>query len=161
MLRKLSFIAFLVITGCVSKSGITSSNHLNENSTRITVGVISIDEGNSLQFNVINNSDDTLYFHNYSLIHIEKNNMGDWEKLRVLPCPCGASCPKPFEYVVIPKGQHYSLAWDKQENWCEKKAGLPVPETKYAACTSGEYRIKVVYSFDKKDVKEYFKHFTL
>ncbi|MDD2413213.1 MAG: hypothetical protein PHD06_13070 [Bacteroidales bacterium] len=161
MLRKLSFIALLAITGCVSKSGITSSNHLSENSTRITVEVISLNEGNSLQFNVINNSDDTLYFHNYSLIHIEKNNKGDWEKLRILPCPCGASCPRPFEYVEIPKGQLYSLMWDKQESWCEKKGGLPVPETKYASSSSGEYRIKIVYSFDKKDVKEFFENFTL
>jgi hypothetical protein len=161
MLNKLGFFALLVITGCVSKSGIKSSNHLNENSMGITVEVVSIEKDNSLQFNVMNSSEGTVFFHNYTIIHIEKNNNGSWEKLRILSCPCGASCPKPFEYVEIQKAQLYSLIWNKQESWCEKKVGLPVPETIFAPSTSGEYRIIIVYSFDKKDIQEYIKNFTL
>lgn len=118
-------------------------------------------DANSIQFIVRNINNDVIYIHQHPKLSIERLKDGEWQPLRILPCPCGAPCAKPSEFIEFPTGAEYTYKWNKEESWCGEKGKAPVPETISQSAGSGTYRIKIYFSFDKKNVEEFFKEFTL
>jgi hypothetical protein len=66
-----------------------------------------------------------------------------WQRVRTLYCPCGASCPSPREFVELSPEAFTLLSWDKKESWCVHNTPQRIPETAEKPAEKGNYRLVV------------------
>ncbi|PKP38143.1 MAG: hypothetical protein CVT98_05350 [Bacteroidetes bacterium HGW-Bacteroidetes-15] len=157
-MKNIIYLSVFIIWGCSPK--VTKQDSLPLQSMPISLE-INFSEANAIQFIVTNSSDDLVYIHHHPKLNIERLKDGEWQLLRILPCPCGAPCAQPAEYFDLPKGADFSFKWNMEESWCGEIVNMPVPETIKQPVTSGNYRLKIYYSINKKDVLEFYKEFTI
>ncbi len=111
---------------------------------------------------VLNNiSGSDLVLYKPSMTEIEKQENGAWKNVRILYCPCGASCPPPADKITIPKAGKHLLNWNQLEKWCgaENHAGIPKTESKTVA--AGNYRIKIGFMAENKKRQIIYHEFTI
>ena len=105
-------------------------------------------QSNIAEFQVKNITEgEELYVYTPKDLVIEKSINGNWEKLRVLYCPCGASCPPPPEWKKLVPNQSLTISWDLHEEWCEASdPTVRVPETHSRYAGKGLYRIVILFA---------------
>ncbi len=138
-----ALLLLLLILSCSPKKQITENNKDD-----ITVGFNMKEEyapGERIEINIVNQSEkDSLYIHHPATIRIEKKVEGEWKKMRIRYCPCGASCPPPPEERLLIPGKAYHVTWDQKEEWCGEMTSKGIPETHKKMAGNGLYRIKVL-----------------
>ncbi len=157
-MKNLLIILTLLVVGCATKQQ-TSSIQISENKPSIIE--ISLIEDEGISFTIKNTTTESVYIYRPQRLHIEKFNNGSWEKLRILPCPCGAPCAKPAEKFEIPIGEKYVLTWDKHESWCGDKNEAGIPNTSRELAIKGKYRLRVLYSYNNNQKEILYKEFEL
>lgn len=155
------YFLLLLNIACVPKKGVKSNaDAISENiNSEVEIEIEAAE--NVMNFRVINKTDSIIHVFNYQQLHIEREVGNDWEKLRILPCPCGAPCVKPSEYIEVLIGNHLDFIWNLEESWCGERNETPIPETLTSPATPGKYRIKILYSHLFKDQQIIYKEFNL
>ena len=100
---------------------------------------------NTILFSIENLSDSKVTLFNPTKTVIEKQVGEEWINIRILYCPCGASCPPPPEERLIIKGVVHQLKWNLKEEWCGGQNKEGIPSTISNIAESGNYRIKIDY----------------
>lgn len=147
-------VLLFLISGCKSSQMIS----VNDNTDPVSIDLTIMDE--SITFSLYNNTLSQLEILNpqkLSIYHFENNN---WQKLKILICPCDAPCNAPDENIKIDSKQNYSVQWNKKESWCGEKTFHGPRETIYSAPSSGKYKIVFVYKQNGK-TNEILKEFEL
>ena len=158
-MRTVAFLSIILMIWSCSPKVSKKTADISE-SNPISLDINFIDAG-SIHFKVKNNKNSLAYLHQHPKLNIERLTDGVWQPIKILPCPCGAPCAKPSEFIEFPEGAEYTYKWNKEESWCGEMGKAPVPETYSEPAGPGTYRIIIYFSFDKKNVKEFFKEFTL
>lgn len=162
MMKKLIlFLTLLSIFGCVSNKKSKSKVVENTNVDKITVTTNISFPDSTIQFYIANNTNQTILLYNAMQLDIEMNNNGTWEKLRILPCPCGAPCARPAEFTEIATGNQFLLSWNMEESWCGKKNEKGIAETIKSKVKPNLYRIMILYSENQKEKIVFYKEFNL
>lgn len=161
-MKRLLFLLILLlsITSCISTKSAKNRTKFAESIDSVIVKVNKL-QGSAYEFIVENNTNQPIFIHNYYQVHIERKNGDNWEKLRILQCPCGAPCARPEEYIEIQKGSNFSIKWNMEESWCGDKNEYGIQDTSSMKVGSGIYRIMVVYSFDKTDKTTIYQVFNI
>jgi hypothetical protein len=115
-------------------------------------------------FKITNESqEEELFLSHPEEIEIEKQTKSGWKDIKVLYCPCGASCPPPPQWGVLKPQGTRTVSWNLKEQWCEGTSlhgNIPKTKTKYAG--KGNYRFVVRYTLNKdKEKITYYKNFQL
>ncbi|MCB8964284.1 MAG: hypothetical protein H6536_04495 [Bacteroidales bacterium] len=150
----------IVFVACVSQRKYSANINLESN-RNLQVVVDDSSDFAKIRFATINTSVDSIFIHNHNQIHIEQFVDGQWVKLRILNCPCGAPCAKPAEFIAIAPQGRLTFTWDKKQSWCGAKKSHGIPETLTQPVTLGRYRVLVVFSTDKRTIELYYKEFSL
>lgn len=148
-------VLIVLFVGCKSSEKIPTS----QTSTGIETEVI-ISE-NQVLFQIKNISNDTINIYSPQQINIQRLVNNEWEKVRVLNCPCGAPCAKPIEKKELYIGQVHGYVWNKQESWCGKKNEYGIPETIKISPKTGKYRITIIYQIKQSEKQIIYKEFEL
>ena len=109
------------------------------------------EKGEEAKFVIKNQSKekDVLLYHPKEIL-IEKYTGEKWERVDIMYCPCGASCPPPPEWGALKPEATKTIKWDLNEEWCnDKNSERKVPETNKKYAGSGTYRFVLRYSVDK------------
>ena len=157
-MKNLLIILTLLVVGCATKQQ-TSSTQISENKPSIIE--INLIEGESILFTIKNTTTESVYIYQPQKLHIEKFNNGSWERLKILPCPCGAPCAKPPESVEILSLKDYTWSWDRNESWCGDKNEMGIPETIKTKVLNGKYRLRILYGINSKQKETIYKEFEL
>jgi hypothetical protein len=150
---------FLLIVFFVSCKSNEKSTSIKSEPDIIKTNIV-ISE-NQIQFQIQNISNDTLTIYSPQQITIQRFVNNDWEKVRILNCPCGAPCAKPAEIKELFSGQIHTYSWDKQESWCGKKNEYGIPETIKEFSKSGKYRIMIMYQIKQSEKQIVYQEFEL
>jgi hypothetical protein len=156
-MKQFLFLSLIIIWGCSPR--VTTQTSMDNKPKPLAIEVIISDT--DIKFTVTNNLDDTVFIHHHAKLNIERYSDDNWNLLRILPCPCGAPCAKPAEFIELPKGEKLSYSWNREESWCGEMRDMPVPETITERVSNGKYRYKIYYSLDQRQVNEYYKEFIL
>ena len=157
-MKKIIIIILVLSVACSTKQQISKTEVSDNKSSIIEISLI---EGESISFTIKNTTTESVYIYQPQRLHIEKFNNNSWEKLRILPCPCGAPCAKPIEKIEISKDDNYILSWDKHESWCGDKNEAGIPNTIRELAIKGKYRLRVLYSHNKNQKEILYKEFEL
>jgi hypothetical protein len=157
-MKNILYVLLVLVYGCTPKVAKQPSTSLK--TLPLTVE-LNFSDSSTIQFIISNSNNGPFYIHQHPKLNIERLTDGKWQQLRILPCPCGAPCAKPSEFIEFPAEAEYTYKWNKMESWCGEMGNAPVPETISQFAGSGTYRIIIYYSYDKKNVLEFFKEFTL
>ena len=118
-------------------------------------------QGDPVNFMVQNNHPEmTLKLYHPLELTIEKKSENDWEQVKILYCPCGASCPPPPEYREVKPKQAYQLAWDQKTSWCGEMQDNGIKKYHEKLVTPGEYRLVLQYQFEN-ELKTIYKRFKI
>lgn len=157
-MKNTAIILIFLLAGCTSKQHVAITQTSENKSTLIE---INITQGENLSFAIKNISDESVKIYQPEKLRIEKFIDSSWVKLRILPCPCGAPCARPPEFINIPSGQSHFYSWDKNESWCGDKNESGIPETKRMIAESGKYRIAILYSIEEGKQELLYKEFEI
>lgn len=160
MIKKFFYLSLFLLLACTTSKKQFAST---ENKTNQAINVVIENSSNDREFTFIvqNKSEGPVFIHNHRQIHIERQINSQWEKVRVLNCPCGASCAKPDEFLEIAQEGNFIFNWDKNESWCGERNSYGIPETMKLPVVSGVYRVMIVFSTDQKNVQIYYKEFNV
>lgn len=161
MIKRALYLLLLIPVGCTPKQATQSNANSITFPEIIEIVIDNQSAENLISFKILNHSDSSILIYSLQQLHIEKENDGSWEKLRILPFPCGAQGAKPSEFIEVPKGSHFDFSWNKQESWCGERNETPIPDTITAPVAPGNYRIIIVYSYIFQEQKIICKEFTL
>jgi hypothetical protein len=162
-----TFFCFILFSGmmiisfssCKSKEQVAGNKEENEKG--IHIETIHTGEGNDLiKFEIRNTSSQDVRVFHPKEITIEKKN-GDWEKVSVLYCPCGASCPPPPEFLVLKPGELLTISWNKKRSWCGERQANGIREYHEEKVESGLYRLKVHYADLENEMKTVYNVFNI
>lgn len=157
-MKNLLIILTLLVVGCATKQQISSTQIIDNKPSIIEISLI---ENEGISFTIKNTTTESVYIYQPQKLHIEKFNNDSWERLKILPCPCGAPCAKPAEKFEIPIGEKYVLTWDKHESWCGDKNEMGIPETIKTKVLNGKYRLRILYGINSKQKETIYKEFEL
>mgnify|MGYP006283666437 CR=1 FL=1 len=102
---------------------------------------------------ITNTSIDSLTLIDPAIIQIEKLEEGEWEKVPVLDCPCGADClPGPPRMPLAP-GKEYTLTWNLYRSWCENVPREKLPVERRELSKPGTYRWVISYMTADREKK--------
>jgi hypothetical protein len=163
MIKYCAVIFLLFLIGCTPKS-IVKTDVEKENILEVMPPNVELNHkqiDNTIHFDVINNSTESVFVHDYLSLHIEKFKVDHWELLSILTCACGVPCAKPAEYIEIPSGKKFNLSWNMEESWCGNRSASIVPETVTMKVNTGLYRIRIAYSYDGREIQMIFKEFVI
>ncbi|MCU0446736.1 MAG: hypothetical protein MUE85_17655 [Microscillaceae bacterium] len=104
------------------------------------VGATSYTKSDTIRIKFKNISESVLVVYKPKPVFIEKKVGNEWQKVQILYCPCGASCPPPPAQQLLDLNKEMAFFWTQIENWCVDK----VEETRQAS--TGQYRLRVQYS---------------
>lgn len=150
------FLALLAVS-CSSKSNSTSQNGIT-----ISHQLISQGENSMLDFLISNESGSPINLPNPYGVSIEYKSGSDWNELRTLDCPCGASCPPPPANFAIESANDHSVKWNMKEEWCgPKQLGGRPPEAFSSNAEPGTYRFKVVYKNEASELNTIYHEFQI
>lgn len=157
-MKKILIIILVLSAACSTKQQVSKTEVSDNKPSIIEISLIE-DEG--ISFTIKNITMESVYIYQPEKLHIEKFNNNSWEKLRILPCPCGAPCARPAEKFEIPIGEKYVLTWDKNESWCGEKNEVGIPITIRELAINGKYRLRVLYSLNNNQKEILYKEFEL
>lgn len=161
MFRYFSFILLIISISCSKKPIQTTSNTNGEVKIPINVLIENETSSGNILFVIENKSEGDLLFFNHKNIILEVLENENWRRLRILDCPCGASCAKPAEFIELERNGKYNFRWDKTETWCGKRNEQGIPETKTTIAPKGQYRIGIIYGTTPKNRRTYYQEFTI
>ncbi len=154
----IKILLLIVLVACNLTQKLTSSN---ESQIQIIINEGKpIKEGESIHFEIRNNSLRDLTLINPYKILIDKKEGESWQKIRILDCPCDAPCqPKP-EKKLLETGKSFLLNWDQNESWCGPRSSAQIRETIYKKVGSGSYRLLIRSKKNGKESTSY-KYFNI
>ena len=153
------FVFFLILfSGCKSSQEI--SEQKDQQSGRDLLDIV-VDNNEIISFQLINNSSRTIKIQMPEKLYIEKFNNGNWNKLRILPCPCDAPCARMEEQIEIPATEKHVLSWDKNESWCGSRNEKGIRETLIKKVESGRYRIRINFKNEGGKTSVLYKEFQI
>ncbi len=159
-MKNLLFILTLLIVGCATKTEISNSKIVDIKNDKINI-VINNSDNEIISFELINNSGYTISVYNLETVNIERFTDTSWQRVNILPCPCGALCARPPEKVEILMQEKYVWTWDKHESWCGEKNEAGIPKTIRKLAINGKYRLNVLYSINSSQKETIYKEFEL
>lgn len=133
---------FTALSSCSLK--VSESDH---EVLKVNHQIVQKGEANFIEFKLMNPSDSSLRLVDPYGLHIEFKNGENWELLRTLDCPCGASCPPPPTEFYLKKGEEHIVNWNMKEEWCgEKQLGGRPPQSFSEDVEKGIYRLRIPIS---------------
>ncbi len=129
-------IAFCIACNAVSNIPIEEHENLAFGVKAISNPVYK--EGGNVVFILENTTDSSRYILEPSRLTIQKMIDSAWYDIRMLPCPCGASCAPP-EYYEIKAFDQMDLSWNEKESWCRIPNEPGTDRSEYVK--RGTYRI--------------------
>lgn len=142
-MRKKYFGLFLI--GFIIFSCKVQINSLNYKDFEITQQSSYFFGKQHLVFSVKNISKQPLTLFDPLLIKIEYKIYSNWKNIRTLYCPCGASCPRPPEEIILQNNEIHQFNWNMVEEWCGKINKYGIPDTMSSEAKPGIYRLKIGY----------------
>ncbi len=108
-----------------------------------------------------NNLESSITIFNPQRILIEKNIDNKWDKVKILYCPCGASCPQPPEQLVLMPSQKHIFYWNQNENWCGEYIAKFVQKTETKFAGYGKYRMRIYCKIEENKIVDLYKYFEI
>lgn len=108
--------------------------------------------GESIIFEIKNNSSDPITIFYPQKLWIEKLYGDRWQKLKILECLCDAPCQASEDKMILEPTVNYTLKWDQKESWCGPRRAGQIRETIFKPADEGRY--KMVVHFSTKTVKD-------
>ncbi len=134
---------------CSNQQKIVIANQLTKLNDTIEFRVEKeIKFANTTTFEFINNSKKPITIFGPWLKNIEKFESGNWRKVRILNCPCGANCIAPPKILILQSLEKHIVNWNLLESWCDKNQKNEMPLTIVKQSSTGLYRISTDYSID-------------
>lgn len=123
---------------------------------------VKVDHPDSLILFTIKNSNNySMYIFQPDQMEIQRQGEKEWQRVRTLYCPCGASCPPPREYLLLKPGEFLNFSWNKKETWCVNKENSIIPETFEQDVSKGNYRLFIKYGKQLKERTKLYYQFKL
>lgn len=160
MIKQLSIIIVFTIFGCTSQKKQLDTK-ISSSSNEIEILIGKAETNDNLVFNIQNRSSEGTITLRQNKLHIERKVNNQWEKIKVLNCPCGAPCARQSELIEIPSGNNYVFIWNKKESWCGKKSEKGIPETIETTSQQGLYRVRFVYSTTQNKQQVIYQEFNV
>lgn len=153
---------FSIILTIISCNPLKQSSVESKNNAEISFylqDVFAKGEAVNLKFN--NKTESSIILLNPERISIEKKSNEKWEKVKVLYCPCGASCPPPPEKLEIKPSEKFVFSWDQNESWCGEYITKFVQKTEIKFAGFGKYRMRILYKHHNKNLVDFYKYFEI
>jgi len=150
MKKSLIIICFLpFLVHCVHRQKAVIASQLPKVNDTIEFRVEKeIKYANTATFEFINKSKNPITIFGPWLKKIEKFESGNWRKVRILNCPCGANCIAPPKILILQSLEKHIVNWNLLESWCDKNKKNEIPLTIEKQSSTGLYRISTDYSID-------------
>lgn len=152
----LLFSALLLIT-CKSSKELEYSNR---NSIHIK-SPKEVNKDSQISFEFVNSTSKEVIIQNPAIKNIYKYVEGNWIKVRILYCPCGADCIPPPKTKRLKPGETHKYSWNLKESWCGKKRTNNIFNTIEHKSSVGIYRTTIFYSSDKNKQGKIIKKFNI
>jgi hypothetical protein len=134
---------------CLNQKKIVESNKIPIKVQEIELKLAKeVKQGSVILIEVVNHSEIPITVYGPAVKMIEKFENGDWRRVRILICPCGANCIAPPQTLILQPNEKYEFDWNLMEGWCDKKLENGIPKTIENSSTEGLYRVLLDYSID-------------
>jgi len=155
MIYRITIFITILLYACNTTSKLPQNeNHFTQNGIYITLE----EKESEIIFKIQNTNDFPVYLFQPDQLTIQKQIGTEWEKVRILYCPCGASCPSPREFVQLKTNEFINFNWNKKESWCIHSNQQKIPETVEQNVEKGNYRLFIQYGpYKKEQTKLYYK----
>lgn len=157
-MKNLLLIITLLLAGCASKQSVLKTE-IEENN--LSALEITVENEENVLFTIRNNTEETIFINQPTILNIEKLNEGSWQKLRILPCPCDAPCAAPREKDELSPGELIKLTWNKEESWCGTERVNMVRNTVKQKVINGTYRIRINLFMKQNNLNTIYKEFMI
>ena len=164
-MRNLAFLNILIIItifACKSKQSVVHEIQETDNDQAIQINMpAQISIGNNLKIEISTTLDEGVILFDPMLIRIERFENGEWKRVRILHCPCGANCEPPPRKKLISKNDTWSMSWNLVESWCENEKDQEIPKTIELPAAPGKYRSVFYYGYNVKERIKLTKEFQI
>ncbi len=156
------FAAMLIFSSCAGKKKIQDTTIEEPSPAPLTLKTdLAADKEVYQWLQISNTSGDSLVLIKPAIIQIEKLEEGEWKKVPILDCPCGADClPGPPRMPLAP-GKDYRLTWNLYRSWCDNVPGEKLPVTRRELSKPGTYRWVISYMTTAGEKKYQTAHFSI
>lgn len=158
MKKSLIFFSILFVA-CTTNSKLQKEDLSSKSNDTIQINVVN--KNNNIEFLIKNLNETPIYFVNTGKLRIERKNNTEWEKLRILPCPCDAPCRQNTQEIEITKGNDFGISWNMKESWCGTERVNSVRNTIKQTVEKGTYRIRITYKTKDNKSKIIYKEFAI
>ena len=159
-MKKILLLFSVLVVACSTGKQLQKDNVKTTTNNEI-VEINVVNKGKKIEFLIKNSNDSSIYIVSTGKLHIERKNNTEWQKLKILPCPCDAPCHQNKEDIEIFSGKEYQILWNMEESWCGTERVNMVRNTVRKTVEKGTYRIRI--SFKTKDNKPeiFYKEFVI
>ena len=158
-MKKILLLFSVLIVACSTSKQLQKDNVINVNNEIVEINVSN--KGVQIEFLIKNLNDTPIYIVNTGKLYIERKNNDDWDRLRILPCPCDAPCHQNKEDLEIVTGKEYIISWNMEESWCGTERVNMVRNTVKQVVEKGTYRIRISYKTKDNKAEIIYKEFVI
>lgn len=158
-MKKILLLFSVLIVACNTGKQLQKNNVITTSNEIIDINIVN--NGKQIEFLIKNLNEIPIYLVNTSNINIERKNNNEWERLRILLCPCDAPCHQNKENIEIATGKEYKILWDMEESWCGTERVNRVRNTVRQTVEKGIYRIRITYKTKDNKSEIIYKEFVI
>ena len=158
-MKKILILLSVFIVACNTSKQLPKESVITTSNEIVDVNVVNNDK--QIEFLIKNLNDTPIYIVNTGKLYIERKNNDEWERLRILPCPCDAPCHQNKENIEIATGKEYKILWNMEENWCGTERVNRVRNTVRQVVEKGIYRIRITYKTKDNKPEIIYKEFII
>ena len=158
-MKKILLLFSVLIVACNTGKQLQKDNVITTSNEIVDINVVN--NGKQIEFLIKNLNETPIYLVNTSNLNIERKNNNEWERLRILPCPCDAPCHQNKENIEITTGKEYKILWDMEESWCGTERVNRVRNTVRQTVEKGIYRIRITYKTKDNKPEIIYKEFVI
>ena len=150
-MKKFYLLYFVFLIGCNS---VNISNQKESIHELDNIEITDNQDSHKVLFNIKNLNNSAVFYVKRNKLEIDKLVGGEWIRVKILPCPCGAPCREINEDIAIEPHKSISIKWSMIESWCgERTENKFVRETISQRVNQGKYRLNIIIK-DKKGQKK-------
>lgn len=143
------YFGSLLLFGCQSQKRVVLPNQSLSNAKTLEIkGNVEIKEGSTATFELTNSGLSPITIFAPWQKRIEKFENNSWRAVRIISCPCGASCSSPPKTMILQPAEKHVIDWNLMEGWCDRKQENGISKTIENISSEGLYRVSVDYSID-------------
>ncbi len=161
MSMRIMFFSIVLLFVSCNMSKQTTVDNYNENEISFVSLKSQFHKDEEVKLVFENNIESEITILNPQRMLIEKNYNNKWERVKILYCPCGASCPQPPKQLELKPSEKHIFTWNQKEDWCGDYITKFVQKTETKFVGFGKYRIKVLYKIKQSKIVEIYKYFEI